>query len=179
MARRQALAEAIVEVSGPGRRAARWRSQRHLSGDAVELLAQHRRRADDNGFERLYGLASSLDRGVTDHLEVADHLDRARAELRCCGGLASQDAAGGTLGVERIVLAFLASQLTIGMVDLEHGMIVLAQEAGQASAIGAGAFDAKGANNAEEPGPSLQSLVASTVGGDGQAAEAGAKCADR
>ena len=131
------------------------------------------------GFERLHGLAPGLDRGVASHFEVADHLDRARAGLRQRSGLASQDAAGGALGVERIVLTFLVPQLAIGAVDLEHGMTVLAQEAGQASAVGAGALDTKGADRPQGLGPGLQGLVAFAAGRDGQIAEAGAECTDR
>ena len=93
--------------------------------------------------------------------------------------LASQDAAGGAFGVERIVLALLVPQLAIRAVDLEHGMTVLAQEAGQASAVGAGALDAKGADRPQGLGPGLQGLVAFAAGRDGQAAEAGAERADR
>jgi hypothetical protein len=48
-----------------------------------------------------------------------DHLDRARAGLRQCRSLASQNAAGGAFGVERIVLTLLVPQLTVGAVNLE------------------------------------------------------------
>jgi hypothetical protein len=62
---------------------------------------------------------------------VPDDLDRARAGLRSCRGLACQHAAGSAFGVEGIILALLAPQLAAGAVDLEHGMAVLAQEAGR------------------------------------------------
>ena len=77
---------------------------------------------------------------------MADHLDRARAGLRQCRGLARQDAAGGALSVERIVLALLVPELPVGPVDLEDAIAVLAQEPGQAGAVGAGALDAKSAD---------------------------------
>jgi hypothetical protein len=77
---------------------------------------------------------------------VADHLDSACARLRQCRDLARQDTAGGAFGIERIVLALLVPLLPVGSIDLEHAIVVLAQEPGQASAVGAGALDAKGAD---------------------------------
>jgi len=63
--------------------------QRHLAAHLVELLTQGIRGADNDGLERLHGMCPGLDRGVTNDLEMADHLDRARAGFRLTYSLAA------------------------------------------------------------------------------------------
>lgn len=153
--------------------------QRHLAAQAFEVLAQCRGRADDDSLERLHGLAPRLDRRVAGHLEMTDHLDRARPGLRRCGCLAGQDAPGGALGVDHIVLALMVPELAARSVDLENRMTLLAQEPGQACAVGSSALDTKGTDRAEGPCPVEQSLIAAAVRGNGQAAEEGTERTDR
>lgn len=59
------------------------------------------------------------------------------------------------------------------------GMAVLAEEPGQACAVGSSALDAKGADRTEGPCPIEQSSVAAAVRGNGQAAEEGTERTDR
>ncbi|MBL6459146.1 hypothetical protein JMJ55_27880 [Belnapia sp. T6] len=73
MARRLALTEAVVVVSGPGQ-GCQMPDQRNPAGDYLELLAQSRWRADHVGFQRKHGRGARLDGGVTDDLEGPDHL---------------------------------------------------------------------------------------------------------
>ena len=101
------------------------------------------RRANDDSLERLHGLCPGFDRGVASDLEMTDHLDRARAGLRLSGSLASKHGARSAFGVHGVAFALLIPQLPIGPVDLDDGMSSLAQEPGQAGAIGPGALDAK------------------------------------
>jgi hypothetical protein len=92
-------------------------------------------------FERLHGLCPSFDRGVASDLEMTDHLDGARAGLRLSSSLASKYGARGAFGIHGVAFALLIPQLPIGPVDLDDGMSSLAQEPGQAGAIGPGALD--------------------------------------
>jgi hypothetical protein len=70
---------------------------------------------------------------------MTDHLDRARAGLRLSNSLASKYGARGAFGIYGVAFALLIPQLPIGPIDLDDGMSSLAQEAGQAGAIGPGA----------------------------------------
>ena len=73
---------------------------------------------------------------------MTDHLDGARAGLRLSSSLASKYGARGAFGIHGVAFALLIPQLPIGPVDLD-GMSSLAQEPGQAGAIGPGALDAE------------------------------------
>ena len=70
---------------------------------------------------------------------MTDHLSRTRAGLR----LSSKHGARGAFGIYGVVFALLIPRLPIGLVDLDDGMSSLAQEPGQAGAIGPGALDAE------------------------------------
>lgn len=64
------------------------------------------------------------------------------AKLRCTGGVASQDSAGGGFGVDGVDLAALATQPAVRPRHLERAHAVLVQMPGQAGAVSAGALDA-------------------------------------
>jgi hypothetical protein len=85
----------------------------------------------------------ALDRGVASDLEMTDHLDRARSGLWLSDSLASKHGACGAFGIHGVAFALLIPQLPIGPVDFDDGMSSLAQEPGQAGAIGPCAFDAE------------------------------------
>jgi hypothetical protein len=80
---------------------------------------------------------------VASDLEMTDHLNRARARLRLSHSLASEYGACGAFGIHGVAFALLIAQLPIGPVDLDDGMSSLAQEPGQAGAIGPCALDAE------------------------------------
>ena len=119
MARKLALAEAIVEVMGPGRMAARWRTSVILPVTAIKLLTKGGWGADDDGFQRLHRLAASFNGCIPRNFEVADHLDRAGAGLWLPGRLAGQHGTRSAFGIDGVALAFLMSQLAVGTIDLQ------------------------------------------------------------
>ncbi len=152
--------------------------QRHLAGDAIELLAKGGRGIDDDGLQCLHCLAASFDGRIPRNLEVADHLDRAGAGFRLPARLAGQHGASGTLGVDGVALAFLVSQLAVGAVDLEYGMTAFSQKAGQAGTVEAGALDSDCPNGAQRSRPGLQCLISLAASRDGRACQVDAQRAD-
>ena len=156
MARKLAFADAVVEVSFPGQRAARRRisvilpvmpssCSRKLAG-AVTIMA-------------FTVCMAWLDGGVARHLEVADHLDGAGFRQ----GLAAQHGPGGAFGVERIALAVLMAQLTV--IDLEDRMAVCLQEARQAGAVATDPLDPERPDRSERLGPRFQIPIAGRADG--------------
>ena len=71
---------------------------------------------------------------------AANHLDLAIAGLGLDDGLSGLDRPGGGLGIERIGLARASPGRPVGAVDLDHDLAVGGQEAGQPSAVAAGAL---------------------------------------
>ena len=112
--------------------------QRHLAGDAIELLAQEGRRGDNVHCQQ--GLRAPFDGGIARDLEVTDHLDGTGSGLR--QSLAAQHGTSGAFGVERIALTMLMPQLAVG--TLEDLVAICLQGACQSRTVGTGAFDAKG-----------------------------------
>jgi hypothetical protein len=142
--------------------------QRHLAGDAIELLAQEGGRGDNDGLHCQQGLRAPFDGGITRDLEVTDHLDGTGAGLRQSRGLAAQHGTSGAFGVERIALTMLMPQLAIGTTNLEDLVAICLQGACQSRTVGTGAFDAEGPDGSEGLGPCLQIAVAGTADRDGQ-----------
>nr|WP_245624590.1 hypothetical protein [Belnapia moabensis] len=150
MARRLALAEAMVVVSGrPRPQDRQMPDQRHPAGDCLELLAQSRRRADHDGLQRQHGLGARLDGGVTGDLEVSDHLHLTGAGLGQSRGLPTQHGAGGAFGIEAVRFAMPVAQPAIGPAGLVNGMARRTKKARQASAVRARALDAEGADGSQ------------------------------
>ncbi len=75
--------------------------------DLIKLVAQNIRGANDDGLEYLHGLRPGLDGGVASDLEMADHLDRARAGLGLPTGSPLQHDGGGAFGIYRVAPAAL------------------------------------------------------------------------
>ena len=82
---------------------------------------------------------------------------------------------GGGLGVEGVGLAVAAPGLAVGPVDLQDGLAVGGEEAGQGGAVGAGALHAPGDGLAEPARPGEQVVVAGGGGGDLDGVDAAAE----
>jgi len=88
---------------------------------------------------------------------------------------AHQRGAGGGLGVQGVALALTAPPGPVGARDLDDGLAVGGQPAGQAGAPRAGPLDPEAADLAEAFGPCQQLGVALDGGGDGRAAKQAAQ----
>src|SRR5689334_16122947 len=152
--------------------------QRHLAGDRLELLAQSRRSADEDGFQRQHGLGPRLDRGVAGDLEVPDHLHLAGAGLGQSRGLPAEHGAGGAFGIKVVRLAMPVAQPAMGTARLVDGMARRAEKARQAGAIRARALDAEGADSSERLGPGLELTVTVKADPDRQLPDPGAEPSD-
>ncbi len=71
--------------------------QRHTAGDCLELLAQSRRSADDDGPQYQHGLGARLDCSVTGDREMPDHRHLTGAGLGQNRGLLTRHGAGGAV----------------------------------------------------------------------------------
>ena len=152
--------------------------QRHLTSEALKAFTQGSRRVENDRLEGDHRLGSALDSGVSRHLEVSDHLDRASARLRGRPCLAAENGAGSILGVQWIILTVLVPDLAIGPVDLDNTVASTLQEARQACTIGACPLDPEGANEAKGLGPGLHLVIASTARRQGHGAKAGPEPVD-
>lgn len=83
-----------------------------------------------------------LDRAAAGYAQGTQRLDAPVTLFRDSGGVSGQCGPGGGLGIDRVGLALPAASLAVRPVHLDQRHAVLAQEPGQASAVGAGAFHA-------------------------------------
>lgn len=112
------MAEAVVEVIGPGRNAANARIS-VIERDGDELFPQRLRRIDDESLERDYRLGARLQRGVAGDLQMPDHLDLPVPGLGRRVGLARQNGASGGLGIDRVAFAVPPPEPSVRAIDLD------------------------------------------------------------
>jgi hypothetical protein len=108
-----------------------------------------------------------------------DGFHRAGAGLGGSGGGAGQHRPGRGDRVDRIGLALPAAGLAIAAVGLDHHDVLCGQVAGQAGAVGAGAFDPDLHQPAEGGQPGQQNRVAGSGGGELGIAEQPSGAVDR
>jgi hypothetical protein len=115
---------------------------------------------------------SGLDRAVAGDLDLADDLAGAGGGLRDRLRGPGQHGACGVLGVDGVALAAVATIAPVRAAGLDRPQAVPAQEADQALAVGAAAFDAEAIEVAERASPLEQLRIAARVGRDCQRAQA-------
>jgi hypothetical protein len=115
---------------------------------------------------RVGGGGLGLDRSQAGHSQRPDGLDGAVRSFGHHGGDASQHCSGGGLGVDGVGLARLAARSSLRSWHLQHGDLFPPQVAGQAGAVGAGAFHPDSAHPAEATHPPHQVSVGLVAGGE-------------
>nr|WP_241671548.1 hypothetical protein [Dankookia rubra] len=178
LARRAAFADAVVEVSGPGRSAAKRRM--NVTWPPMPSSCSRSSAGAPTTMDLIVciALGPRLDRGVARDPDVADHLDGAGAGLRFRRRLACEDGARRGLRVEHVVLAVAPAGTAVRAVDLEDTMPGLSERAGEAGAVGSGAFDAEGLYRAEGPGPCGEAAVSGAARRNRCGGEPGAQGAE-
>ena len=105
--------------------------QRHLASKRIKRLAQDGGCVDDESLKRDHRLRSAFHGGVARHLEMADHLNGARAGFGSRIGLTTQHRSRRAFGIEGTAFAMLMAELAIGTVHVDDGMTARLQEARQ------------------------------------------------
>ena len=148
-------------VSGlrPGRNRAAL-ATRLRDGQVPQLFAQFLWGGGDQRVHLVGGLPLGDERGTARETQYADHLDVAVGRLRHDGGFAGQHLAGGRLGIDRVGLALVASQPSVGPFDLDHDDPAGGQPAAQPRPVAAGPFDSDLVDRAELRRPFEQLGVA-------------------
>jgi hypothetical protein len=114
--------------------------------------------------ELLGGGHSGFAGATASHPQDPDHLHLAVAGRGGGRGHPGQGGPGGGLGIDRIGLAPAPAGAAVGAVDLDHLEAVGAGETGQASAVGASAFNADALHRPEAFGPGHQGDIAAGRG---------------
>jgi hypothetical protein len=120
--------------------------------------------AVEHAVELLGGGHSGFEGATAGHPQDPDHLHLAVAGLGGGSGHPGQGGPGGGLGVDRIRLAPAPADPAVGTVDLHHLEAVGVGKAGQASAVGASAFNADARHRSEAFGPGHQGDIAAGRG---------------
>ena len=137
----------------PGTQRGEMTDQRHLARDRLELLAQGSRRGDDDGLQVSMAWVRALTAVSRATFRWRIISTRPVDGLGQAGGLAAEHGAGGALRIEMIGLAVLAPQPAVGTADLVDGVAAVAEGAGEAGAVRAGALDAEGVDGSQRPRP--------------------------
>src|SRR3954447_367853 len=174
-ASRESLQSGLGGRDGRGERAraqtSQMTNQGDATGEAVELLAKGCWRVDDQALERDHGPGPALHGGVAHDLELTDHLDGAGAALGARRCLTGQHGTSGALGVERIALPVLVTQLPVGTVHLDDSMTLRHEGTRETGPVRTGAFNAEGADTSESAGPHLKLTIALQAHGNARCTE--------
>ena len=146
-------------------RVERTRSQSRATGDesaigeGLQGLLQHRRRIDEDLFERAHRGGAGFDRAISCDFELPHHLDGAVGRLGRRGGLPREHRAGGRLSVDSVRLARGSTQTPIGAIHFHDPMTRAADRTGQADAVAAGPFNADRLDATIRLGPGEQRSI--------------------
>src|SRR5512132_4394012 len=155
----------VAEPGGVGPPGGAGADELH-AGEVADLVAQLLGRRDNVVAQQLQRGPAALDRGGAGQPQYPQRFDRAVFGLGGAGAPAGQGGAGGVLGVEGVVLAPAAPVGAVGPVNLGDLDPGLAEVAGDAGAVAAGALDPDQAHVTEAAQPADQGAVAGAGGGE-------------